>query len=128
MFCQNFKPSRYCAERFPRFPKFYQELILFWENACIEQPKNFQDIINQSIWNNKFILREGDSIFYSSLHGKGLLFIRDLQDETGSFLNWSIVKEKVHVKIIFLPVIALSFSLYCPKLEQTLHKHQEQHS
>ena len=35
---------------------------------------------------------------------------------------------KGHVKIIFLPVIALSFPHFCPKLEQTLHKHQEQHS
>ena len=95
VFCQNFKPSIHCAERFSRFPKFYQELILFWENVCTEQPKDFQDInINQSIRNNKLILREGDSIFYPSLHGKGLLFIRDLLDETGSFLNWSIVEEK----------------------------------
>ena len=98
VFCQNFKPSRYCAERFSRFPKFYQELILFWENVCTEQPKDFQDIINQSIWNNKFILREGDSIFYPSLHGKGLLFIRDLLHETGSFLNWSIVKVKISLR------------------------------
>ena len=93
-FCQNFKPSRYCAERFSRFPEFYQELISFWENVCTEQAKDFQDIINQSIWNNKLILRKGDSIFYPSLHGKGLLLIRDLLDETGSFLNWSIVKEE----------------------------------
>ena len=35
---------------------------------------------------------------------------------------------KGHVKIIFLPVIALSFPHLCPKLEQTLHKNQEQHS
>ena len=98
VFCQNFKPSRYCAKRFSCFPKFYQELILFSENVCIEQPKDFQDIINQSIWNNKFILREGDSIFYPSLHGKGLLFIRDLLDETGSFLNWSLVKEKFSLR------------------------------
>ena len=35
---------------------------------------------------------------------------------------------KGHVKIIFLPVIALSFTHFCSKLEQTLHKHQEQHS
>ena len=27
VFRQNFKPSRYCAERFSRFPKFYQELM-----------------------------------------------------------------------------------------------------
>ena len=86
---------RYCAERFSRFPKFYQELIPFWENVCTEQPKDFQDIINQSIWKNKFMLREGDSIYYLSLHVKGLLFIRDLLDETGSFLNWSIVKENL---------------------------------
>ena len=36
--------------------------------------------------------------------------------------------DKRHVKIIFLPVIALSFPHFHPKLEQTLHKHQEQHS
>ena len=98
VFCQNFKQSRYCAEQFSSFPKFYQELILFWENVCTEQPKDFQDIINQFIWNNKFILRDGDSIFYPSLHWKGLLYIRDLLDETGSFLNWSIVKEKFSLR------------------------------
>ena len=31
-------------------------------------------------------------------------------------------------KIIFLHVIALSFLLFSPKLEQALHKQQEQHS
>ena len=35
---------------------------------------------------------------------------------------------KEHVKIIFIPVIALSYPFFCSKLEQTLHKHQEQHS
>ena len=35
---------------------------------------------------------------------------------------------KEHVKIIFIPVIALSFPHFCPKLEQTLHIHQGQHS
>ena len=35
---------------------------------------------------------------------------------------------KGHVKIMLLPVIALSFPHFCPKLEQTLHIHQEQHS
>ena len=28
---------------------------------------------------------------------------------------------KGHVKIIFLPVVALSFPFFCPKLEQALH-------
>ena len=32
------------------------------------------------------------------------------------------------VKIILLSVIALSFPHFCPKLEQTLHIHQGQHS
>ena len=98
MFCENFKPSRCCAKWFSCFLKFYQELNLFLENVCTEQPKDFQDIISQSIWNNKFILREGDSIFYPSLHGKGLLFIRDLLDETGSFPNCSIGKEKFSLR------------------------------
>ena len=37
------------------------------------------------------------------------------------------VGTKGHVKIIFLLVIALLFPHFCPKLEQTLHKQQEQH-
>ena len=109
LFQINFSPLQACFQCFVNisnpldtalngFPKFYQELILFWEKVCIAQPKDFQDIINQSIWNNKFILKEGDSIFYPSLHGKGLLFIRDLLDETGSFLNWSLEKEKFNLR------------------------------
>ena len=31
---------------------------------------------------------------------------------------------KGRVKILFLPVIALSFLFFCPKLEQALHKQQ----
>ena len=65
---------------------------------CTEQPKDFQDIKNQSIWNNKFILREGDSIFYPSLREEGLLFIRGLLDEADIFLKWSIVKEKFSLR------------------------------
>ena len=38
------------------------------------------------------------------------------------------VNRKGLVKIILLPVIALSFPHFCPKLEQTLHIHQRQHS
>ena len=98
VFCQDFKPSRYCAERFSRVPKFYQELILFWENVCTEQPKDFQNFINQSIWNNKFILREGDSIFLSFSARERFIFIRDLLDETGSFPNWSVVKGKFSLR------------------------------
>ena len=36
--------------------------------------------------------------------------------------------QKGHVKIILLLVIALSYPFFCSKLEQTLHKQQEQHS
>ena len=45
-----------------------------------------------------------------------------------SLLTSSLDSHKGHVKIIFLPVICLSFPFFCPKLEQALHKQQEQHS
>ena len=97
-FVKTSNPLDISLSSFLVFQNKNQELVLFWENVCTEQPKDFQDITKQSIWNNKFILREGDSIFYPSLHGKGLLFIRDLLEETGSFLNWSIVKEKFSLR------------------------------
>ena len=43
-------------------------------------------------------------------------------------LGFNVYLVKGHVKIILLPVIALSFPHFCPKLEQTLHIHQGQHS
>ena len=36
--------------------------------------------------------------------------------------------QKGHVKITFLPVITILFPPFCAKLEQTLQKHQKQHS
>ena len=42
--------------------------------------------------------------------------------------HWRGIVIKGHVKVIFLPIIALSFPQFCHKLEQTLHKHQGQHS
>ena len=48
------------------------------------------------------------------------------REEVGSV--FVLASLKGHVKIILLPVIALSFPHFCPKLEQTLHIHQGQHS
>ena len=43
-------------------------------------------------------------------------------------LNNMSLRRRGHVKIIFLPVTALSSSFFCPKLEQALYRQQEHHS
>ena len=64
--------------------------------------------------------------------GKGnVLILSTVQPLLGVTTNDDKQKPAVYkglVKIILLPVIALSFPHFCPKLEQTLHIHQGQHS
>ena len=65
------------------------------------------------------------------LEGVFVMYVDDfLYAGTENFKKIVITKiqGKGHVKIIFLPVIALSYLFFCSKLEQTLHKHKEQHS
>ena len=49
------------------YPLFYQQLIGFWEKLSRTEPLNALEIVNQVIWNNSFLLKQGNSLFYLSL-------------------------------------------------------------
>ena len=68
-----------------------------------------------------------DSIDRSHRLGRWHPFTSQSQTESETPKPWAIIV-KEHVKIIFIPVIALSFPHFRPKLKQTLHIHQGQHS
>ena len=60
------------------FPTFYQELIELWCKISYQKPSDSTQIYNQSLWNNRFIVRQGKPIFNLSLIDKGILKVRDI--------------------------------------------------
>ena len=98
VFHDNFKPSTYCMQKIQSYPLFYQQLIGFWGKGSRKEPLNALEIVNQVIWNNSFLLKQGSSLFYPSLYNKGILKVNDLLDDFGHFMKWTSAKLKSDVK------------------------------
>ena len=98
VFHDNFKPSTYCIQKIQSYPLFYQQLIGFWEKVSRKEPLNALEIVNHVIWNNSFLLKQGNSLFYPSLYNKGILKVSDLLDDFGHFMKWALAKLKFDLK------------------------------
>ena len=61
---RNFKPSEIWQRKIASYPKFYQGLISFRENASTKEPSNLREITSQTVWNNCFISKQGNTSFY----------------------------------------------------------------
>ena len=65
-----------------------------------KSPNKFFEILNQSIWNNKYILKQDESLFYPFLCKKGISQVEDLMNvdtTTSIFLNWNLARHKFNL-------------------------------
>ncbi|KAL9964740.1 hypothetical protein ACROYT_G028420 [Oculina patagonica] len=64
------------------FPKFYRECLNEWANykeKLISTPAN---VLDEFIWNNKFICIDGKPLFRNKIVKKGIIKLRDLLNDT----------------------------------------------
>ena len=87
IFHSNFKLSEIWQWKIASYPKSYQGLISFWENACIKEPSNLRKIPSQTVWNNCYILKQGSTLFYPQLCYKGIQYVRDFLDDHGKIMK-----------------------------------------
>ena len=85
-------------QKIQSYPLFYKQLIGFWEKVSRKEPLNALEIVNQVIWNNSFLLKQGNSLFYPSLYNKGILKVNDLLGDFGHFMKWASAKLKFDLK------------------------------
>ena len=57
-------------------PQFYQQIIALWEETSDKEPDQVFETLNQSIWNNKYILKKDESSFYPYLCKKALVKLK----------------------------------------------------
>ena len=68
-------------------PLFYKQCSDAWSDLNNKVPLSFQEIVNEIIWNNKFLCADKKSVFGTDLFSIGLLKIGDLLpcDNTTTF-------------------------------------------
>ena len=64
-------------------PEFYQECIATWSLFTESNPSTTEDIVNQILWNNRFICIGNKSVYSRKMSSMGLNKVGDLYDEAG---------------------------------------------
>ena len=83
-----------------KLPLFYKELIKVWEKMSKCENMNGNDILAQSLWNNKFVEVKSNSLYTMSLVRKGIKTINDLVDIEGSIKNWETISKEFNMNPI----------------------------
>ena len=68
-------------------PNFYRECLQAWSLVTNYDSASYEGIMNQIIWNNKYILSEGKSIFKLVFYNLGIFKVGDLVSKEGVFLK-----------------------------------------
>jgi len=53
-------------------PTFYKDIILHWQELNSVIPRTKEDVLDQIIWNNRFIKINNGSVFYQNWHQAGV--------------------------------------------------------
>ena len=73
-------------KKFPiALPDFYKECISTWSSLSEDNPSSLSEIVNQVLWNNRFICIDSRSVYSEKLLDSGLIKIGNLYDENGEF-------------------------------------------
>ena len=91
-----------------QLPKFYKDIISFWQDLIVTAPHQKKETLNQIIWNNRFIRVDGSSVFYNDWYHAGIQQLSCLLDKNGSqFLTINSFKRKFNLKWNFLQYYSL---------------------
>ena len=75
-------------------PKFYTECLKEWETYQQKQISASSHILDQIIWNNKFIKIGGRSLYRCALVNKGIVRIKDILDTESKLHKWNVLKDR----------------------------------
>ena len=87
----------YDVKFLPKIPlKFYRECLNEWAAYKNEHAPVTCDVLNEIIWNNKFILIGGKLLFRKKIVSKRIIIIklRDVITSAGKLKTWNILKNK----------------------------------
>ena len=79
--------------------KFYKDVLHTWQTMKQHIPENKERILNETLWNNRFIKIEKFSVYYQSWNKVGLIRIKDIFGEN-NFLTFNDFCSRFTIKLI----------------------------
>ena len=70
-----------------QFPKYYKECFDTWPGLNSRTPVAFNDVMNEIIWNNRFICIDKTSVYRNDLVNFGIIKVGDLITDNNLFLH-----------------------------------------
>ena len=91
-----------------QIPAFYRKIISYWQELNTIVPKQKEDVLNQIIWNNRFIKISNVSVFLQNWHRAGIQHLSSLLNESkNNFLTFNSFQLKFNVKCNFVQYYSL---------------------
>ena len=107
---------------------FYQQLCEIWFNYYSTEPKTYGEILDETIWNNKFITIDHRPCQNNKWEKCGIIKVHSLMNDTNGFLTKADIEDKYHVKCDTLYLNSLSSAIPTKwkknhQLTNTKHRH-----
>jgi hypothetical protein len=106
-------------ENIPEFYKSIHNLFMKYVNI---PPSSINEIINQSIWFNKYILLNKQTLFFKNWYKQGIHTIHDIINKGGLLLSHAELKEKYNINTSFIHTLQILKSIPKTWLQQISHK------
>jgi len=75
-------------------PKFYKERLSEWAAYKSRQITTHFDVLNEIIWNNRFICVGGKPLFRNKIIEKGITKLCDVLSDEGKLQSWNTLENK----------------------------------
>ena len=85
--------------------KFYEQLQNTWSDTNKLKNLNNSTILNQPLWNNRYIIKNKKTLFWENWHNHGINHIYNIVDKQGNFLSHTQLNEKYSIQCNFLEVL-----------------------
>ena len=84
-------------------PLFYKNIISHWQELINATPTRKKDILDQIVWNNRFIKVNKTSVYFQKWHQAGIYKLISLLDKSKKrFLSFNMFVNQFQVKCNFL--------------------------
>ena len=107
-------------------PDFYKECLDAWSELNQIKVVSYEDVVNQIIWNNKYILSGSKSSFIRYLVDQGIAKIGDLISDTGRFLESEKLLRAKLSPINYFNLMGIVNAI--PKEWRLIIRHNQQHT
>ena len=80
-----------------KIPSMYKSIIKVWSELTQNTPQTANQIHNEFLWNNRFILITHKSVWWRNWHDQGLNRIANILTPDGAFVPYNDLAQKYNI-------------------------------